>query len=436
MTTLKRELKFWDSVAITVGIVIGVGIFRTPGAVAKHLDHPTLILLAWLVGGAISFLGVLCYAELSSRFPETGGTYVYLREAYGKFTGFLYGWAEFSINRAATIAAVAYIFAAYLGTLLPVGAGNEKWTAFLLISALTLVNMAGLHFGIRLQHVLSALKVLAILGVAGLIFGFTKSTSAVSWPALSTIHFQSLSHFAPALIPVLWTYGGWHESTFLSGEFRDTKRELPRALIASACIVTALYVLLNAAYLYLFQPSELAGSNAIASDALMKLLGHSGAFIVTLIVLTSSLGALNSNVITGGRVPFSVARDCPRLNWLGAVDAKRKTPLRSLAVNGAWASILVLWGNFEQLLFLNAFEIWLFFILAGISVFILRTKSGRRDSHYAMIGYPAVPILFTLVSIWLCWATVQSAPQEALTGALIILAGIPVYFLVGGKTTK
>ncbi len=429
LNTLKRELHFWDSIAITVGIVIGVGIFRTPSEIAKYIDSPTLILLAWILGGAISLLGVFCYAELSSRFPETGGTYVFLREAYGKFIGFLYGWSEFSINRAASIAAVAYIFSAYLRNFVPFGTGNEKWIALAAICILTVVNIVGLHFGVRIQHVLSSFKVIAILLVAGLIFWFAKPLTTGDSFYASIAGGKHNPQFAIALIPILWSYGGWHECTFMSGEFRDTRKELPISLIVSALIVTGLYVLINAAYLRVISPAEMIESKAIASDALMRLFGAPGKVIVTIAILTSSLGALNSTILTGGRIPFSVAQDCPRLAWVGQVDHRFKTPLRSLALNGVWASVLVLWGNFEQLLFLNAFEIWLFFILAGASVFIFRRRSQMANT-FSMVGYPVVPILFTIASAWLCLTTIQHAPRESFFGTLLILAGVPIYFLV------
>ncbi len=430
---LKRELRFWDSVGITVGIVIGVGIFRTPSVIAKYLGSSPLILLAWLLGGVISLLGVLCYAELASKFPETGGTYVFLREAYGKFVGFLYGWAEFSINRAATIAAVAYIFSTYLRNLIPFEPQAEKGIALFAIFVFTLINIAGLHFGIRVQNVLSFFKAFAILIIAGLIFWFTKPSVVNGSHVLFTGgDFNHVQGFAPALVAILWTYGGWHESTFLSGEFKDTKRELPISLIVSALIVTGLYVFINAAYLWVIPPVEMVESKAVASDALMKLFGSTGKMVITLAVLISSSGALNSNILAGGRVPFSVGQDAPRLAWIGKVDLKFKTPLRSIALNSIWAAVLVLWGNFEQILFFNSFEIWLFFILVGASVFILRRKSYPTPS-FSMLGYPVVPILFTLVSMWLCLATIQSAPREALFGTLIILAGVPVYFLTKGR---
>lgn len=423
---LHKHLRFWDSVAISVGIVIGVGIFRTPAQIAKYLDSPHLILIAWLVGAGISLLGVMCYAELSSQFPHTGGTYVYLREAYGKFVGFIYGWAEFSINRAASIAAVAYILAAYLRNFLPYTTNSEKWIALGAVILFTCVNMVGVHYGVKVQNVLSLFKVLAMISMATAIIFFAPHQNIQ--PIMNTSSSFSLKTFAPALIPILWSYGGWHESTFMSAEFKDTRKELPFSLIASALIVAGLYLLMNYSYLQVFSPQEMVHSKAIASDALQKLFGSKGAVMISIAIIVSASGALNSNILTGARVPFAVGQDTKKLEWMGKIHPKFRTPIRSLAINAVWACILILWGNFERLLFFNAFEIWLFFILAGLAVFILRRKMNH-GVNFSMIGYPYVPLLFTIVSIWLCVTTVLEAPREALFGFLIILMGIPIYFL-------
>ncbi len=428
-TQLGKHLRLWDSISISVGIVIGVGIFRVPSQVAKYLDSPEAILIAWLIGGLISLLGVLCYAELSSRFPQTGGTYIFLREAYGKFTGFMYGWAEFSINRAATIAAVAYIFAAYLRAIIPYPAGLEKGVALTAVLFFTWINIIGVRYGVKVQNVLSLFKVLAMITIALLIFWFSKSSFAFSSNITHPINPQHIRNLAPALIPILWTYGGWHESTFMSGEFHDTKKELPYSLIISALLVTGLYLLMNAAYLRVLSPTEMVGSKAIAFDALKKLFGPTGSAVMTIAILISASGALNSNILTGGRIPFAVGQDCPRLEWIGHVNSRFKTPLKSLVLNAGWACLLIVLGSFDQLLFFNAFEIWLFFILAGIGVFILRRKVVSKI-NFSMIGYPIVPFLFTLVSIWLCFTTIREAPREALFGMLIILVGVPIYYVV------
>lgn len=426
---LHRQLGFWDSVAINVGVVIGVGIFRTPGAIAAHLDSSPLILLTWVLGGLVAMLGVLCYAELASCFPETGGTYVYLKEAYGKPVGFLFGWTEFAILRAGSIAGVAYILADYLQNFIPF---PDSWTKIVVIAAIqlfTLINVLGLHLGAGVQKVLTLLKIAAIGLMAVCIFsmkGFTLSSTEINWSHASGI--------APALIPVLWTYGGWHQSTFMSGEFKDTKRDLPRSLITGALIVTFVYVMMNAAYLVMFTPAEMAGTKAIASDIFGQLIGPAGKIAVTVAVLISASGALNSTILTGGRIPFAVAHDYPRFSWFAKVDQKFATPLRALVLNGVWSSVLVLWGNFDQLLFFFAFANWLFFALAGLSVFRLRSRA-RHPETFALMGYPWVPILFVISSVLLCLITVQSSPRESLFGAALLLAGIPIYFLFREKTS-
>lgn len=430
---LKRRLGFWDSIAINVGVIIGVGIFRVPGDVATFLDSSWMILLAWLVGGLISLLGVFCYAELSSRFPETGGTYVYLKEGYGKWMGFLFGWTEFLIVRAASIAGVAYIFTSYLQHFIPFPDAAEKWMTMGMIILFTLINIFGLHTGTNVQKALSLLKIIAIFAMTAVIFVFAGKPVFSFFGSGSSSSSSLWMGFAPALIPVLWAYGGWHQSTFMSGEFHDTKKALPISLVASALIVAGIYILMNAAYLQVVTPEGMTQTKAIASDIFMRLFGESGMLVVTAAILISASGALNSTILTGGRIPFAVACDYPKFSWLAKVDERFGTPMRSLVLNSLWACVLVLWGNFETLLFFFAFANWLFFALVGISVFIHRRQMPLTDHHFEMMGYPWVPAIFTFVSFWLCWTTVQHAPHAALTGAVLILAGLPVYYFCRGN---
>ncbi|MBI3307619.1 MAG: amino acid permease [Candidatus Omnitrophica bacterium] len=432
---LKRQLGFWDAVAINVGIIIGVGIFRVPAQVAQYLHSPSWILCAWLVGGLVSLLGVLCYAELSSCFPETGGTYVYLREAYGRLTGFVYGWIEFSILRAGSLAGVAYIFTTYLKNFIPFPDSADRFIAIFAIAIFTVVNIAGIKVGTRVQNVLSTLKVAAILFMAALVFAAVRGPFFKDTSGGILSNGPGLSLFATALIPTLWSYGGWNESTFMAGEFKDTKKDLQFALITSILIVAAVYITINIAYLKVVTPAEMMQSKAIASEVLTRLFGETGKIIVTAAVLISASGALNSNVMTGGRIPFAVGSDHVRFKWLGEVHGKYETPHQAFLANGVWAAILVLWGNFEQIVFFCGFAKWLVFALAGISVFILR-KHGRHKESFAMIGYPIVPILFTLVSAGLCLTVILHTPREAMFGALLVATGIPIYFLTGCHQSK
>lgn len=427
---LKRQLGFWDSVAINVGVIIGVGIFRTPGEVAGYLNSSPLILIAWVLGGLVTMIGVLCYAELSSCLPHTGGTYVYLREAYGRFVGFLFGWMEFSIMRAASIAAVAYILVSYLGHFIPWAGGNEKAAAMLAISFFTFLNILGIQIGTGVQNLLTFLKIASILVMTFLMFYLTKTPASAGMPLASA----SWGSLGPALIPILFSYGGWHQSTFMSGEFSDTKKALPLSLIMGALIVMGVYVFMNAAYLHVLTPGEMTQSKAIASDIFQRFFGAAGNAIVTTVVLISASGALNSTILTGGRIPFAVAKDYPRFKILAHIEPRFGTPMRSLMLNALWASLLVLWGNFEQLLFFFSFANWLFFGLAGISVFLLRKKTAHPE-NFVMFGYPFVPVLFTLSSFLICGIVVASAPRESFFGFCLLLAGGLVYLACRDRGT-
>lgn len=430
MSSLKRQLGFWDSVAINVGGIIGVGIFRTPGSIAQHIDSPALVLAAWCVGALVALVGGLCYAELASCQPQTGGTYVYLREAFGRPAGFLFGWAEFSVLRAGSIAGVAYIFVDYLRHFIPYPAGFEKGAAVIAILFFSFLNAVGLQLGTRVQNLLTFLKVAAILVMVGVIF----SIQGIPVPAAESfrpVFSNQLWMIAPALVPVMWTYGGWHQSTFMSGEFKDTKRDLPLSIMMGILIVAVLYLVMNAAYLQVFSPAEMAGTKTIASDIFSRFFGDTGKLLIAATVVTSAGGALNSTILTGGRIPFAVAGDYPKISWAAKIDPRFHTPLRSLALNAFWASVLVFWGNFDQLLFFFAFANWLFFALAGLSVF--KFRKTHQGGSYQMFGYPWVPVLFILSSLGMCAITVVTAPKETLFGAFLLLCGLPVYWLIREK---
>lgn len=427
---LKRRLGLWDAVAINVGGIIGVGIFRTPGSIAHIVDSPSLILAAWLMGALVALVGGLCYAELASCFPKTGGTYIYLREAYGRPAGFLFGWAEFSVLRAGSIAGVAYIFVEYLRNFIPYPAGSEKFAAVGAILIFSFLNAVGLQLGTRVQNILTLLKVAAILVMVGIIFS-VKGIPVPSTQGMNEVFSGKFFLIAPALIPVMWTYGGWHQSSFMSGEYKDTKRDLPLSIVMSIAIVAVAYMMMNAAYLQIFSPAQMAGTKTIASDIFSQLYGDLGKTLVAATVVTSAGGALNSTILTGGRIPFAVAGDYPKMSWAAQIDPRFHTPFRSLMLNAVWASALVFWGNFDQLLFFFAFANWLFFALAGMSVFKLR--KSKAEGSYCMVGYPWVPILFILSSMAMCLITIQAAPRESAFGAFLLLAGLPVYWAVRGS---
>lgn len=431
----KPQLHFWDSVAINIGIIIGVGIFRVPSEVASHIHSAPLVLFAWILGGALTLLGVLCYGELASQLPETGGTYIYLRESFGKTVGFLFGWTELAILRTASIAAVAFIFSDYLRELIPYGPSTGKVVALVAIVSFTGVNVVGLHVSVGVQRFLSFLKVLTMVIMAGLIYWFSPEPVSMVSAEASDAPGTGVRGFAVAMIPILWAYGGWQESTFLSGEFRDTRRSLPISLIVGVAIVCALYLMINWAYFQVIPVTQMPHRNAVAAEVFLQLFGPAGKWVITTAVLISACGALNSTVMTGGRIPYAVGKDVAGLARLGDESKQLGTPIVSLVTISVWSIVLLLWGNFEQLLFFSGFANWLFLTLVGVSVFRLRHKIPKVD-HFKMFGFPIVPILFTIGSAVLCLVTILHSPRAALIGGVLILSGIPVYWLAKGKSDK
>jgi len=429
---LKRVLGFWDSIAISIGIVIGVGIFRVPSEVAAYLTSPLVISAAWIVGGLFSIMGALCFAELAARHPHSGGTYVFLREGYGKQMGFLFAWTEIAILRAGSIAAVAYVFAGYCGIFFSVGDLGEKMIAITLICLLTGINVTGVRLGANVQQVFFLLKVGTLLAMAGVIFALgarVDSTYVATYVGsyvggTGSISLHQLIPFAAALIPILWTYGGWHESAFMAGEFRETKRELPLSIVVSTLLIMLLYLLMNVAYLQVMPASEMVGRKTIAADVFKQLFGGLGGAIVSVAVLISAFGAVNSTIMTGGRIPFAMARDVKRFAWFGHVHPKLETPSRSLILNGLWASCLVWIGSFSQLLFFTAFAQWLFFGLAAATLLTSRKNSAPV---FLKSGRTIIPLVFIGISILVCASTIYHQPTGSLFGLGLIGIGIPLY---------
>ena len=425
---LAKSLGFWDSVAIVIGSVIGTGIFRTPSEVSRYLTDPGWILFAWFLGGVIAFLGTLCYSELSSSFPETGGNYVYLKYAYGPWAGFLFGWSEVALMRTASIASVSYAFGEYFRNLIPSFPGAEKGVAITAIWLLTLINIAGLHYGKWLQNVVSLGKVLALtsLIILGLSLGkgnLENFTSLFPVPPSGSI----LSNLGLALVPILWTYGGWHESTFVAGEFKRTDTDLPFSLLTAAGAVIFFYLIVNSLYLYLFPAGEIAQRALIAADVMKSIFGSLGGRIITIVILVCIFGVLNTVILAGGRIPYAVAQDHSIFKWLGTTSPRFHTPDRGLMVNAAWASVLVLWGTFSRLLFLSAAAVWLFFAAVGISVFVMRRKFRERNRPFLMWGYPWTALIFSAVAFWIFVNTALFSPRETGFGFAIMAGGIPLY---------
>lgn len=426
---LLKVLGLWDSAAIIIGIVIGVGIFRVPAEVAKYLPSPELILLAWLLGGAFSLIGASCYSELSSSFPETGGDYVYLKESYGPMAGFLYSWTCLLVMRTGAIAAVAFIFAEYFVSFLSLDRSLVKLIAISIVLILSFVNIRGLRQGKRLQNISAVAKVATLMGIIA--FGFLSKKGDVSnfHPLPVTGETGLLPLLGLALIPVLWTYGGWHENTYVTGETKDARRVLPLALITGAVVITLLYICMNTVYIYLVPIEKMAGAKLIVSDVMQILFGRQATKIVEGAVIISAFGAINGMIMTSSRITYAAGRDNPVFRYLGRVHERFHTPSRSIIINGFWSVLLIIWGTFNKLLFFTGVLIWLFFGAIVAALFILRRKFPDIKRPHKVWGYPVTPIIFILACLWLVVNTIIYYPFQSFAGICLMTSGIPVYLV-------
>jgi len=429
MPPLKKALSLWDSVAVITAIVIGVGIYKVPAEAARFLQSPPLILIAWFSGGMICLLGAFCYAELSSSFPKTGGNYVYLRESYGRLSAFLFGWTELLVIRTGSIAAVAFISAEYLCSLLSAGPVFVKPAAVSIVLFLSLINIFGLNYGKKIHNTLTVINISALLGMV--LFGIISRKGDISHfqPAALPLDKNILPLFGLALISILWAYGGWHENTFVAEETEDAAKTLPRALMTGISLITVLYLAVNFLYIYLMPVAVMTESSLIGSNVFHILYGKYGRKIFEMVVVIASLGSINATIITGSRITYAMAKDNAVFAYLEKISEHYGAPYRAVIINALWASILILLGTFAKLLFFTGMLVWLFFALAAAGIFILRRKFPSIERPYKVWGYPVTPAVFILVSAALFVNTLVFNPLPSLAGLCLLASGIPVYFV-------
>jgi APA family basic amino acid/polyamine antiporter len=428
---LARVLGLPDVVGIVVGSVIGSGIFIVPATVALEVRSPLAILAVWVVGGVLTFFGALCFAELGGMFPQTGGTYVYLREAYGPLVAFLFGWATFLVIDSGAAATLASAFATkylpYFVTLSPLA---SRLVALAFIAFLTTVNVLGVRRGANLQNLLTAIKLVAIVAVVALIFAFGHGAAAnFVQPPAGRFDAGFVTRFGAALIACLWAYKGWEAATYTTGELADPQRNLYLGLLTGCLLVTGLYIATNLAYLWVLPAASIATSSRIAADALAAAVGPSGAAIVSALILMSILGSANANILTAPRVFFAMAKDGLFFARAGAVHPRYRTPHVAIVAMGAWTAVLAMSGTFEQLLAYVVFGLWLFFGLTVGAVLILRRTRPDLPRPVRVWGFPATPIVFLASTVFIAVSALVTGPRNAIAGTAIILLGVPVYFL-------
>ncbi len=440
---LVRSLGAWDGTLITVGSVIGTGIFLVTSDLARAVPHAGVILAVWIAGGLLSLAGALTYAELGAMFPKAGGIYHFLREAYGPLAGFLYGWACFLVIMSGGVAAIAVGTAQYLGYFLPFSSperilatlpiGAFTWTlsggqvvAALIVLALTAINHFGVRGGAATQNVLTVVKIGAI--VLFIVFGFLVPAKA-SNPYLASLPPVDLfGAFGIAMIAVLWTYDGWYGLTFSAGEMRRPERDLPLGLIGGTALVTLLYTLLNVVYFRALPVTAMAGEGRIAEAAAGSLFGTSGAQLVAAIVALSSLGCVATTILYSSRIYQPMADDGVFFRGLAEIHPVHRVPTRSLWAQSLWAILLTLSGTYSQLFTYVVFVAVLFHVLASAAVFVLRKKRPDLPRPYRVWGYPWIPLAFIGASILLLANTLQSSPVESLAGLAILALGLPAYW--------
>src|SRR5213594_404753 len=430
-TELKRELGLFDATMINVGTMIASAIFIVPATVAAAVTGSLTMTLVWIVGGVASLLGALSIAELAAAYPEAGGQYAYLREAYGQAWGFLYGWANFAVINTASIAAIAVGFARYVGffTRSPLSEAAIRIIAILSIAALTWLNCRGVRLGATTQNVLTTLKIGAL--------GALILTSFVL-PGGSASHFQPLwppgtvgawiGPFGVAMVAVLWAYDGWIETTYIGSEIIDPGRNLPRSIILSTLIVITLYVLASVAYAYVLSPAQMVGSALVASDAARVTMGAVGASFVVIAILISTLGANNGIVLTAARIPYAMARGGMFFRSQGIVHPRYGTPTVALLTQGVIAAALTAWGTYDQLFTYVVFAQFVFYALSAGAVIRLRKTAPQVARPYRTWGYPVTPIVFIAFAVWLVYNTIVETPKDSAIGAGIILLGLPGYY--------
>lgn len=439
-TSLNRGLGLRDSLAIVAGSMIGTGIFLKTATMTQLLGSPFWVLLAWAAAGVLSFLGAMTYAELGARFPEAGGGYVFLREAYGRLLAFISGWVSFWIILPGSIAAFAVASSTFLNGVLP-GLQSGLMISVGLIVVFAAINCLAITFGGRIQSLLTGLKVLIIVILIGAIFIFTPEPQNITFDEINSI---AWGPFGIATLAALWAFDGWESIARMAGEVRQPHRNIPLSLFFGILIVFGLYIMLNLAYFWALPLGEIAASNStlhpqaypVATKAILSFSGDWGVKILSAVFVISTLGAMNGSIMTSARIPFAMAKDGLLFSFLSKVSPHTRVPVRAVWVQALVAALLAATGTFDQLTNYVVFSAWVFYGLTGLTVFVFRKSHRGSSQAFRVPGYPWVPGLFVLMAATLVVTTFIQSPVESGIGLALMLTGVPVYYLLYRKTNK
>jgi basic amino acid/polyamine antiporter, APA family len=430
--TLKRQLGFRTAVALIVGEVIAVGIFLTPSGMAKSLGSPFWLLVVWLLMGGMALCGALCYGELAARFPEAGGSYVYLREAYGRPVAFLYGWMALLVMDPGLTAALAVGVATYVGYVLSLSPVLLKLVAITVIVLIAIVNIRGVRLGGWLIRWLTVLK----LGLLSLVIVLSFASQSGGWSNFQPLVAQRsgseplLAALAGGIVGAFFSFGGWWDLSKLAGEVRNPERTVPRALIYGVAILTMVYILTSAAFMYLVPLERVTASEIFVAQAGEVLFGRMGGAVLSLIVIVAVLGSLAAIVMSAPRVYFAMARDGLFIPAVAAVHPRFETPARAIIIQATLASGLVLLGTFNTIISYFIFVVVTFIGLTIATLFVFHRRKSDNVVPYRTPGYPLTAIVFLLLTALVLFLIGGRNPKEAILGVVVVLLGLPVYYLL------
>ncbi|MBN8836653.1 MAG: amino acid permease [Sphingobacteriia bacterium] len=469
MSQFKRSLNFRSTIAIVIGGIIGSGIFMKPALMASQLGSPFLLLSVWLVAGIVTLLGALSNAEIAAMFPETGGQYVFFQKMYGNGFAFMYGWAAFAVFNCGGNASIAYVCAQYLhyfialpqlpdtivqscrlhipliGNFMPLDNIGLKLVTMLLVMVLTLINYRSVQYGAGLQRWLTSLKIIAmLLLVGGIGFSgkgnmhfFTQNSSTMP------VGLSLISAYMAAIAGAFWAYDGWNNISFVAGEVQNPQKNIPKSLIIGLLLCISIYALINTVYIYVLPIQQMASSSFVASDAATKVWGIGGGAMIALLVILSTVGTANANILATARVTYTMGKENSLFAWAGKEQNKYNTPGNALLLNACWSVVLILSGSFDMLTDMLIFVSWFFYGMSALGVFILRKKYAQKERPYKVWGYPLVPVIFIVFTLFFLVVTVYTDIKgyraghtqiiNSFWGIAITLTGLPLYFLFRKK---
>jgi APA family basic amino acid/polyamine antiporter len=434
--SLRKELNVVDATAIVVGTVIGSGIFLLPSLIAAQIDSLGAVLLVWIAGGLLTVFGGLSLAELGSIYPGTGGLCTYLRHIYGPLPAFLYAWALLAMIHSGSIAALSVAFGLYSGQLLHLNSVETKLCSVTTILGLTAVSCLGIRGGKLFQNFMAVAK---LSGVAALILLLrvkgSRPIHLIETTTTSRQHSLSFAGLSIALVAVLWAYEGWHVVSFVAGEMKRPKLDLPRSLFLGTGLVLLIFLAVNCAYYHTLSAGEIRSNGAVAALAIRTVAGTAASDSFSVLILISVLGSMNGLILTGPRVYYAMASDGLFPRPFKKLNHRYRTPVVALTVQGIWAAVLAFSGSYQQLLTNVIFTAWIFYGLAVAGVVVLRHRQPELERPFLVPGYPWLSLMFCSAAVGLIVSTFIHQPTGSMIGIGLVASGLPLYFLLAGGRT-